>query len=83
MLWGNVYTAVEPADRPAVEGEVVEHGFVSQWSEKRVLLDKGLTIEDALAAVVESQAQCIAVHKAGCRNPFQFILLFHSFSQED
>ena len=38
MLWGNVDGAVEPADRPAVEIEAVEHSFVAQRGKELVLL---------------------------------------------
>ncbi len=38
MLGGDVDGAVEPADRPAIEVEAVEHGLVAQWGKELVLL---------------------------------------------
>ena len=73
MLRGNVYAAVEPADRPAVEVEAVENGFVSKRGKELVLLDEWQAVEDALAAVVKGQVQPIVVKRAGCCYPFQFV----------
>ena len=53
MLRGNVYAAVEPADRPAVEVEAVENSFVSKRGKELILLEERQAVEDALAAVVE------------------------------
>ena len=73
MLGGDVDGAVEPADRPAVEVEAVEHGLVAQRGKELVLLDERQAVEDALAAVVEGQVQPVAVKRAGGCDPFQSV----------
>ena len=73
MLGGDVDGAVEPADRPAVKVEAVEHGLVAQRGKELVLLDERQAVEDALAAVVEGQVQPVAVKCAGCCDPFQSV----------
>jgi len=55
MLRSDVDGAVEPADRPAVEVEAVEHGLVAKRGKELVLLDERQAVKDALAAVVEGQ----------------------------
>ena len=77
MLGGDVDGAVEPAHRPAVEVEAVEHGLVAQRGKELVLLDERQAVEDALAAVVEGQVQPVAVKRAGGCDPFQNVFLFH------
>ena len=77
MLGGDVDGAVEPADRPAVEVEAVEHGLVAQRGEEMVLLDEWQAVEYALAAVVEGQVQPVAVKRVGGCDPFQNVFLFH------
>ena len=77
MLGGDVDGAVEPANRPTVEVEAVEHGLVAQRGKELVLLDERQAVEDALAAVVEGQVQPIAVKRSGGCDPFQNVLLFH------
>ena len=77
MLGGDVDSAVEPADRPAVKVEAVEHGLVAQRGKELVLFDEGQAVEDALAAVVEGQVQPVAVKRVGGYDPFQNVFLFH------
>ena len=81
MLRGDVDAAVEPADRPAVKVEVVEHGLVAQRGKELVFLDKRQAVEDALAAVVEGQVQPVVVECAGGCDPFEFVRLFHTLIQ--
>ena len=73
----DVHGAVEPCDRPAVEGEAGEHILVAQRGEKLVLRDERLAVEDDTAAVVEVQLQQIVAHDAGGSDPFQSVSLFH------
>ena len=80
MLGRDVYGAVEPCDRPAVEGETGEHVLVSQRSKELVLIDKRLAVEDDAAAVVEVQLQQVVAHDAGGSDPFQSVCLFHIVS---
>ena len=75
MLRGDVDAAVEPADRPAVEVEAVEHGLVAQRGKELVLLDERQAVEDALAAVVKGQVQPVAVKCAGGCDPFQNVAI--------
>jgi hypothetical protein len=49
MLGGDVHSAIEPGDSPAVEGEAGEHVLVAQRGEKRVLIDERLAVEDDAA----------------------------------
>ena len=77
MFGGDVDGAVEPAHRPAVKVEAVEHGLVAQRGKELVLLDERQAVEDAFAAVVEGQVQPIAVKRAGGCDPFQNVLLVH------
>ena len=55
MLGGDVDGAVEPADRPAVEVEAVEHGLVAQRGKELVLLDERQAVKNTLATIVEGQ----------------------------
>ena len=80
MLGGDVHGAVEPCDRPAVEGEAGEHILVAQRGEKLVLRDERLAVEDDAAAVVEVQLQQVVAHDAGGSDPFQSVCLFHIVS---
>ena len=80
MFGGNVHGAVEPCDRPAVEGESGEHILVAQWGKELVLIDKRLAVEDDAAAVVEVQLQQVVAHDAGGSDPFQSVSLFHIVS---
>ena len=54
---GDVHSAIEPGDSPAVEGEAGEHVLVTQRGEELVLIDERLAVEDDTAAVVEVQLQ--------------------------
>ena len=80
ILGRNVNGAVEPCDRPAVEGEVGEHVLVTQRGEELVLIDERLTVEDDAATVVEVQLQQVVAHDAGGSDPFQSVFLFHVVS---
>ena len=81
MFGGDVYSAVEPADRPTIKADAVEYFFVAQRGKELVLLYKRQTIEDALTAVIERQVQPVAVKRAGGNDPFQFVLYFHTLIQ--
>ena len=81
MFRGNVYSAVEPANRPSVKADAVEYFFVAQRGKELVLLNERQTIEDALTAVIERQVKPVAVKRAGGNDPFQFVLYFHTLIQ--
>ncbi len=70
MFGGDVNAAVEPANRPSVEVDAVEHGSVAQWGKELILLNERQAVEDALAAIIEGQVQPIAIKGAGGCNPF-------------
>ena len=76
MFGGDVNTAVEPADRPSVEVDAVEHGSVAQWGKELILLNERQAVEDALAAIIEGQVQPIAIKGADGCNPFQGVALW-------
>ncbi len=71
MLGRDVYGAVEPRDRPAVEGEVGENVLVAQRGKELVLLDKRQAVEYDTAAVVKVQFQQIVAYDAGGCDPFR------------
>ena len=70
MFGGDVNAAVEPANRPSVKVETVEHGSIAQWGKELVFLNEWQAVEDALAAIIEGQVQPIAIKGAGGCNPF-------------
>ena len=70
MLGGDVNAAVEPANRPSVKVEMVEHSSVAQWGIELILLNERQAVEDAFAAIIEGQVQHIAIKGAGGCNPF-------------
>ena len=80
MLGGNVHGAVEPSNRPAVEGEAGEHVLITQRGKELVLIDERLAVEYDAAAVVEVQLQQVVAHDAGGSDPFQSVSLFHIVS---
>ena len=61
MFRGNIQSAVEPADRPAVKIKTSENVFVAQRGKEFIFLNEGQTVENALTAVIESQMQPIVV----------------------
>ena len=81
MFGGDVHSTVEPADRPTVKVEVVEHCPVAQRGKEIVLLNERQAVEDALAAIIEGQVQPVAVKCMGGCNPFQRVCLFHTLIQ--
>ena len=81
MFGCNVYSAIEPADSPAVKADAVENLFVAQRGKEFIFLNEGQTVENALTAVIESQMQPIVVEKTGSCDPFQFVCLFHKLIQ--
>lgn len=70
MLGGDVNAATEPANRPSVKVEMVEHCSVAQWGKELIFLNERQAVEDALAAIIEGQVQPIAIKGAGGCNPF-------------
>ncbi len=70
MFGGDVNAAVEPTNRPSVKVETVEHCSVAQWGKELILLNERQAVEDALAAIIESQVQPITIKGAGGCNPF-------------
>ena len=70
MFGGDVNAAVEPANRPSVKVETVEHCSVAKWGKELILLNERQTVENALAAIIEGQVQLIAIKGAGGCNPF-------------
>ena len=54
MFGCNVYSAIEPADSPAVKADAVENFFVAQRGKEFVLFNEWQTVEDSLASIVES-----------------------------
>ncbi len=81
IFGGDVDAAVEPAGRPFVEVNAVENGSVAQRRKEFVLLNERQAVEDALAAIIESQVQPIVIKGAGGCNPFEFVCLFHTLIQ--
>ena len=81
MFRGNIQSAVEPADRPAVKIKTSENVFVTQRGKEFIFLNEGQTVENALTAVIESQMQPIVVEETGSGDPFQFVYLFHKLIQ--
>ena len=79
MLGRDVYGAVEPRDRPAVEGEVGENVLVAQRGKELVLLDKRQAVEYDTAAFVKVQFQQIVAYDAGGCDPFQSVYPFQIF----
>ena len=70
MFRGDVNAAVEPANRPSVKVETVEHGSIAQWGKELIFLNERQAVEDALAAIIEGQVQPIAIKGTGGCNPF-------------
>lgn len=70
MLGCNVHCAVEPANRPSVKVETIEHCSVAQWGKELILLNERQAVEDALTAIIEGQVQPIAIKGTGGCNPF-------------
>ena len=70
MFGGDVNAAVEPANRPSVKVEMVEHNSIAQWGKELILLNERQAVEDTLAAIIEGQVQPIAINGTGGCNPF-------------
>jgi len=70
MFGGDVNAAAEPANRPSVKVEMVEHSSVAQWGKELILLNERLAVENAFAAIIEGQVQPIAIKGTGGCNPF-------------
>ena len=70
MFGGDVNAAVEPANRPSVKVEMIEHSSVAKWGKELILLNERLAGENAFAAIIEGQVQPIAIKDTGGCNPF-------------
>ena len=70
MFGSDVNAAVEPANRPSVKVETIEHCSVAQWGKELILLNERQAVEDTLAAIIEGQVQPIAIKGTGGCNPF-------------
>lgn len=55
MFWGDIQSAIKPADRPAVESKTGEYILIAQGGKDFVLHNEWQAVEYALTAIIEGQ----------------------------